>query len=405
MALDAGIVLLVLGLFLFAGYLAHVGGALVHVPKVTIMLVLGAVAGPAVLDLIPQSVQDWFPLVTHMALGMVGFLLGENFMLRKLRGDGRRGLFLSVGESVLTSAVVFLVLLATSPLTGAGLALILVLAGLAPASAPAATYETAREGKASGPLTDTVLEVVAVDDAWGVIIFSVLVVVAGGVAGSDANAAGGILEGLWEVLGAVLVGAAVGLPMAWITPRVRGGETTLVEAMAFVFVGVGVATILDTSYLLASMTIGAVVANLTHGSRRPFHALEGVSEPFLAIFFLLSGFELRLETLTTVGLVGVFYVGARFLGKVGGAYAAGRIVGLEAPVARKVGFCILPQAGVALGFALLAQDQIPEVGDAALNLVVATTVVFELAGPIAERMALKRAGELHLGNREAGGSE
>ncbi|MBS3735446.1 MAG: cation:proton antiporter [Phycisphaerae bacterium] len=395
----AGLPLVALALFLLAGYVAHVTGPRMHVPSVTLLLVAGAVCGPAVLDIVPESVSSWFPMVAHMALAMVGFLLGERLVGRGLRKHGRTVFAVMGGKVSLVCAFVFVAAL----LAGAPLPLALLLAGIAPASAPAAIYETVREERAAGPLTDTVLGVVAIDDAVGVILFSVLFVAAQATAQAQTDAMQ-IARGLWEVGGAVALGAAVGVPMAWITRRIRRGEPTLVEAAGFVFLVAGAASMLHVSYLLAAMTLGAVLAWRVGDNARPFHAIEGVSEPFLAVFFILAGFRFRLDALGQVGWIAAAYVAARTAGLVIGGYAGGRLRRAPRVVRSHVGWCTLPQAGVALGFALLAREQMPEYGQAVLPLVIATTVLFEIVGPVIARWHLRGAGELgrnetpHSGN-------
>jgi Kef-type K+ transport system membrane component KefB len=383
-----GTALITLGATLLAGYLAYVTGPLIHVPRVTLLLVLGVVCGPSVLGIVPEDVTDWFPFVAHMALAMVGFLLGERFVGKELKKKGKAVLWISVGETLAAALVVFVGLLAI----GASLPLALVMAGIAPASAPAAIFETTREGKAEGSLTKTLLGVVAIDDAWGVITFSVLLVTAQAVAGAG-GAGDELASGLWEVLGAALLGVIVGLPMAWITGRVRAGEPTLVEGMGFVFLCSGLASLLQVSYLLAAMVMGAVVANRARHHQRPFHEIEGVSEPFLAVFFVLAGLKLELGALATLGLIGVTYIVTRGLGLIAGGFVAGRLAGASAGVRRRIGWCLLPQAGVALGFALLVQEQLPDLGKTVLPLVIATTVLFEVFGPLLARWQLRRAGE------------
>ncbi len=388
MEIGQGTALITLGATLLAGYLAYVTGPLIHVPRVTLLLILGVVCGPSVLNLVPESVTEWFPFVAHMALAMVGFLLGERFVGKELREKGRAVLWISVGETLAAALVVFLGLLAI----GASLPLALIMAGIAPASAPAAIFETVREGKSKGSLTRTLLGVVAIDDAWGVLTFSVLFVTAQALAG-EGSALHELGSGLWEVLGAALLGAVIGFPMAWITGRVRAGEPTLVEAMGFVFLCSGLATVLQVSYLLAAMVLGAVVANRAKHHQRPFHEIEGISEPFFAVFFVLAGLKLDVGTLTALGLIGLVYIVSRALGLISGGIAAGKLAGAAPHVSKRIGWCLLPQAGVALGFALLARERMPEIGEKVLPLVIATTVLFEISGPLLARWQLKRAGE------------
>jgi len=386
---NAGWPLALLGIMLLGGYLAYVTAARISVPRVTILIVVGALVGPSVLDLVPHDALEWFPFVAHIALAMVGFLLGENFVGKQLREKGRTILWIMVGETVMTALFVF----AGLWVIAASLPLALVLAGIAPASDPAAIFETAREGKAKGPLTATVLGVVAIDDAWGVIMFSVLLILAKALGGTATHGTA-LLNGLWEIFGAVILGGVIGLAMSWVTSRVRGGEPTLLEAAGFVFLCSGVATVIHVSYLLSAMVMGAVVANRTKHRARPFHAIEGVSEPFLAIFFILAGIKLELSALMGLGLVGALYIVARAAGLITGAWVAGKLAGAPAVVQKRLGFCILPQAGVALGFALLIQEQLPQLGEVVLPLVIATTVLFEISGPLIARWQLRQAGEL-----------
>jgi len=386
--------LVVLGGMLLCGFLAHVSGPLIHVPRVTLLVLIGVALGPHMLGVVPSEVNAWFPFVTHLALALIGFLLGEEFRWKDLRKRGRRVLGLSIGEAggaaLLVGAAVYLVTF--DPV------LAVILAGIAPPTAPAATVETLREGRAEGELTDTVLGVVAIDDAWGVIVFSLLIVIASALAG-EGLATGPLLDGLREILGGIALGAALGVPMAWISNRVRGGDITLVEAGGIIFFQTGLAVMLDVSYLLAAIVLGAVVVNL---SRREhlFKEIEHVREPFMAIFFILAGLELDVRQLASVGLLGVVYVLARAGGGVVGGRISGSLLNTSREVRRRIGWCLLPQAGVALGFALIVQERMPDYGEQVLTLVIATTVVFEITGPLFTRYHIERAGEWGVGAQE-----
>jgi len=389
---SSGWLLFTLGLLLLAGYGAHVLGRRAHVPRVTLLLLLGVVAGPSALGLVPEAIVQWFPAAAQIALSIVGFMLGERFLGGELHRTGRVVLRVTLAESLgATLAVLAGLLLARVPPV-----LALLLAGIAPASDPAATFDVTRENRSSGPLTETVLGVVAIDDAFGILIFSLLLVVAESVTGAGAGWAA-LAAGGWEILGAVLLGTGLGLPMAWLTGRIRPGELTLIETLGFVLLCGGLAGVLGTSYLLASIVLGAVVANRAKHHHRPFHAIEGVSQPFLIVFFLLAGFEFDLPQLRSFGAAGAAYVVSRSLGKIAGGYLGARWAGAPAAVRRYVGWCLLPQAGVAIGLGLLAAQRLPELGGGLIALVVGTTVFFEVLGPIATRIALRRAREAHSG--------
>lgn len=383
-----GLGLFILGLLLLAGFAAHTLGARVHVPRVTLLLLLGLLIGPAAFDLVPPQVVDWFPVVAHMALGMVGFLLGESLAGKQLKGAGQTVLWVSIGETLLTALLVFLVVLFWEGLVPA-----LLLAGIAPASAPAATLDTVRAGKGRGPLATTVLGVVAIDDAWGVILFGLLLAVAEAVTGQGGTWTQAFM-GLREVLGAIAIGAALGIPMAWLTGRLKPGEPGLLEAGGFVFVCAGLSAMANVPYLLACMVLGIVVANRAKHYTRPFHEIEGVTGPFLAVFFILAGVQLELSALPAVGLLGLVYVIARSAGLILGGKIGANIAGAPEVVRKRVGWCLLPQAGVALGLMLLACERLPDARATILPLIIATTVVFEVAGPFFLHWQLRRAGEL-----------
>lgn len=381
--------LIFVGLFLLAGFAAHVLGRRVHVPRVTLLLLLGFLAGPSVFQLVPEEASAWFPLVARIALSIIGFQLGERFLGKKLRETGRTIMLVSLTEVFAAAAAVFVALLSL----GVPVPLALMLASIAPATAPAATLDVVREAEADGPVTDTVLGVVAIDDAWGVILFSVLLVAVQTITGQNASAAI-VLDGLWEVGGGIALGIGIGVPMAALTGRVRLGELTLVETLGFVFVCSGLAVRLDLSHILACMAMGATVSNLARHHERPFHAIEEVEQPFLILFFLLAGFDFDASRLPNIGLIGLTYVAARSVGKIGGGSLGGVLASAHRNVRKYTGFCLLPQAGVALGLALMVSERYPQVGRKVLSTIVGTTIVFELIGPVLTRFALRRAGEI-----------
>lgn len=385
------------GAFLLIGFVAHVAGRRAHVPRVTLLLLIGVIVGPSVLGLVPPTIHARFPLISEVALSMVGFILGEQFLGAKLRALGRTITMIAVVQTLVVAAAVFAGLL----LIGTRLELALLLAAVAPASAPAATADVVQESGAKGELTDTVLGVVAVDDAFGIILFSFLLVMAEMITGTGIWNWESVGLGIWEVGGSVALGAALGFPMAWMTGRVRAGELTLVEALGFVLLCGGLATAIGVSYLLSCMTLGAVVANYAKHHRRPFHEIEGVSQAFLVVFFLMAGFEFDLSQLAAFGLPGGVYIVARIAGKIGGGILGAQVGGASARVRRYVGWCLLPQAGVALGLGLVASQRFPSFGPTILSLLVGTTFAFEVIGPIATRIALHRSGETEQREDEA----
>lgn len=384
---NISLVLLVVGLLLLAGFAAHAVGTRTHVPRVTLLLLLGLISGPYVLDIVPKYIEEWFPYIAHMALAMVGFLLGESFYGKHLKSTGKFVLWISLAQTVAVAFFVFSLLY----ISGAGFALALILAGIAPATDPAATIDMVQEAKAKGPLTDTLLGVVALDDAWGIILFSiVLILVEGRVSGTiEMN----FLHGLWEVLGAGLLGVVLGVPMAWLTGRIRAGEPTLLEAAGFVFVCGGLALYMNVSFLLSSMVLGTVVANRAKHHTKPFREIKGISEPFLALFFFLAGYEFEIQGFIAISGILAAYIISRLIGKVAGGVVGGKISKAPEPITWSIGWCLAPQAGVAVGMSLLVVERLQDVGTKILPIIITSTIIFEIMGPILALWRLKKAGE------------
>ncbi|WDD98446.1 cation:proton antiporter [Thalassomonas actiniarum] len=379
-------ILVTLGLLFLIGLAAHETGKRTNIPRVTLLLLLGAIASPNALDIVPHQLQNWFPVVSQIALCMVGFLLGEQFIYRTLSKSGKIVWLITAFESVAASIFVFLLLY----LLSAPIILALLLAGIAPASAPAATMDVVKESHLKGLLPGTLLKVVAIDDAFGIFLFALCLAAAEFISGSPGLYLG-FFKAIWEILGAILIGCAIGWPMAKLTGRLSSGEPTLIEALGFVLLNGGLAQLSGASYLLSSIVLGAVVANFARHHTRPFHAIEGISTPLLIIFFFMAGFQFDISAFSLIGYIGGAYIISRSAGKILGGYFGAQIAGADKIIQNHIGWCLLPQAGVALGLALMAAERHPEYASQLLSLLVGTTIIFELFGPVLTRMALIKA--------------
>jgi Kef-type K+ transport system membrane component KefB len=385
--------LVTLGLLLLVGLATDAVGRRTALPRVTLLLVFGLGIGPSGLDLLPDAHERWFPLFTHVALGMVGFLLGDSLSAANLRRHGREVISVSLAAVLTTAAIVGVGMLAL----GQPVAVALVFGGIATSTAPAATLDVIREARGRGPFTDTLRGVVAVDDAFGLIVFSLALAAA---QWFDGNGDGLALLGhhFQEIGGAILVGALLGLPLATLSGRVRPGEPSLMEALGGVLLCSGICAFLEVSYLIGCMTLGAIVANLASHHTRPFHAIENVEGPFLILFFVLAGAALHLDALWIVGGALPVYVILRALGRLAGGWLGGLAAGWSERRRGCMGLALMPQAGVALGMTLVACERLPELTDIVLPVAIASTVAFELGGPVLTRLALVLVGEAEPGS-------
>lgn len=380
-----GWMLVSLGAIFVAALVFDAIGRKTLLPRVTLLMLFGFVAGPAALDFLPDITQQWFPAVANMALVMVGFLLGGQLTVGELRERGGPVIRISMAVVLVTFAIVGLGLFAA----GVPAPVALILGAIATATAPAATIDVVHGSGADTPFSRTLLDVVAVDDAWGLILFSLALALANLAVGQEATEA--LAHGAWDLGGALLLGVALGVPMAYLTGRIEPGEPTLYEALGLVFLCGGIALLLDVSYLLAAMTMGAVVANLASHHTRPFHAIDGIEWPFMVLFFVLAGASLEVEVLAHAGSWVAAYVVLRIVGRLMGGWLGGSLRPADPLVRRWMGLALLPQAGVALGMALVAAQQLPEIGETILPLAVSATALFELVGPIGTRISLREA--------------
>jgi Kef-type K+ transport system membrane component KefB len=377
--------LLALGLMLMLGLAGDYLGRRTFLPRVTLLLAAGTLVGGQALDLIPTALSQHFETIANLALLMVGFLLGGQLTLPSLRAMGSALLWISLCAALASAVLVAVVLGAI----GLPLDIAVLLGCIAAATAPAATADTVIETDSDSPFSRLLLAIVAIDDLWALVLFSFGLAFAALLNGHGAIH-DTLLHAGWEIGGAVMLGAAIGLPAAYLTGRLRPGQPMLTEALGLVFACGGAAIWLEVSFLIAAVTMGAVIANLARHHEYPFHEIENIEWPFMAVFFMLAGASLEIDALAGLGVVGLAYLLARALGKISGAWVGARVSGAGAEVRCWMGIALLPQAGVAIGMALLAAQRFPQRASLILSLVVATTVVFELLGPVFTRLALHR---------------
>ena len=373
------------GLFL-VGLLLSTVAQRTFLPRATLLLLFGALIGEDLLNLVPKLLVDRFGLIAEVTLLMVGFLLGGKLTRTSLRGQTGISFSISICAALLPALAVCLGMIAM----GVAIEIAVLLGCFAAATAPAAILDVVQESGIKNRFSELLLLIVVLDDVWALLLFGVgmaVVTSLNGLAGESSFI--GIVA--WELGGAIILGIAIGLPAAYLTGRIKAGKPMLVEALGIVFLCGGIALWLNVSFLIAAIVMGAVIANLARHHDYPFHAIEDIESLFMIIFFVLAGASLDLGALSVIGIIGGVYILCRALGKYLGAWIGGFLSKSGQDYQLWMGVALLPQAGVAIGMALVASNQFPEYRQIMLPIVIASTVVFEIIGPVFTGLAIKQS--------------
>ncbi|HIQ72620.1 MAG TPA: cation:proton antiporter [Candidatus Onthenecus intestinigallinarum] len=383
--------LLALSLALIVGLFFSRIIRLIHLPNVTAYLVGGLLVGPSVLGLLPQDAVASLSVLTDVALGFIAYSIGAEFRLSYLRQIGSKPIVITLFEGLCAVALVDVALIAM----GFPLPLCLMLGAIAAATAPAATLMVVRQYKARGPVCSMLLPVVAMDDALCLMAFSISSAIAAAIYSGEALTVQSMLiSPLLQIAGSLLLGAGIGLVQALAARFFHSRGNMLSLTIAAVLGGLALCEMWGLSSLLVCMMIGAVMINLSPASNKIIEQCDRFTPPLFMLFFVLSGADLNLSVLPTVGLLGVSYLLFRSLGKWVGAFIGSSLVKAEPNVRKYLGYTLLPQAGVAIGMTQLAMQVIPEYGVTVRAVILAGTLVYELIGPVITKVALTKAGEI-----------
>lgn len=388
-------VILIIGVLLLSGLLLGALMLRIGLPLVVGYVLAGICFSPGLLGgVFDIQVVEWSGDLTTIALGIIAYIIGGSVTIPQLRRMGRLILSAAVGESLGAVLLVFLAVFMLNPeINGVpGWKLALVLGALAASTAPAATVAVLHQYRAKGPLTTVLLGAVALDDALGIIIFSLAMVIV-----VDQSMTEGIGVALWEIAGAILWGGAMGFVLAWVGRQVKTDGLRLSLIIAAILVVVGLAQLWQLAYLLAAITLGFSARYfLRTGGDRLLSPVEFIEELVFLIFFTLAGAHFQISVFYEHLDLILIYFFARLLGKMLGAGVGAKVAGAPPQVVRWLGWGLMPQAGIAIGLALLIGQASgsAELSTVIVNVILATTLLYELTGPLALRYALFKANEL-----------
>lgn len=405
--------LLSLSVALFAGLLLSRLAKLVKLPAVTAYLIAGILIGPYLLGAFGLkglgfvSMEDIksYSILCDVALGFIAFSIGNEFRLSSLKQTGRQAAVIGIVQAVFTSLLVDAVLIGLHFLIPDKLPLpaAIVLGAVASATAPAATLMVVRQYKAKGPVTQILLPIVALDDAVGLVLFAISFGIAKALLSGHVDVLSVVVEPILEVVLSLGLGALMGWLITMFERFFHSRSKRLAISVTFVLLAVALSmlqfTILGVhiafSSLLVCMMMGTLFCNTCDFSEELMDRLDRWTAPLFILFFVLSGAELELKVFTDVAVVviGIVYILSRCLGKYFGASFSARATKCDPSIIKYLGITLFPQAGVALGMAIKAQELGTE-GAIVANITLFGVLIYELIGPLLTKISLQKAGEI-----------
>lgn len=394
-------VILAIGIIVVVGFFGGLASEKLKFPRITGYIIIGVLLSPTILGLIPKETIGNLDIITDIALGFIAYLIGGSLYWAQLQRLAKSITWITLFQSLGAWFLVTLVLAISSHLIIPGgtfwqtyFPLAFIVGAASCATAPAATMAIISQYKAKGPLTTTLLAVVALDDAVAVIAFAIALGISQPLVGGASNISFYQMLGVpfLHIIESIAIGIVFAVALIYVAKLVRTRELLLVVVFGMIMLCVGLTTYLGVSSILASMVVGFIVVNKTR-RKDMFLVVEGIEDIFFAMFFVLAGLHFDLSVLKVAGILALLIVVTRFTGKYMGARAGARISHAPDSVKRYLGLALLPKAGVTLGLVLLAERIFPTFGAIMLNGVLASIIINELIAPPLAKYAIFKAGE------------
>ncbi len=405
--------LLCLSIALFAGLMLSRVAKLLKLPAVTAYLVAGILVGPYFLGSFGldgfgftsmENIKS-YDIIPDVALGFIAFSIGNEFRLSQLKEIGKQATIIGIFQAILACVLVDAALIGVHFIAPDKLSLpaAITLGAVATATAPAATLMVVRQYKAKGPLTNILLPIVALDDAVGLIVFAVSFGVAKALIMGSVDIISIIVEPLLEVVLSLVLGAVMGYLFTFCEKFFHSRSKRLAMSVTFVLLTVALSMLkfeiggvhISFSSLLVCMMLGTIFCNICDFSEELMDRIDRWTAPLFILFFVISGAELELSIFKDLGIVciGLVYILTRCIGKYFGASISAKAAKCDKNIVKYLGITLFPQAGVALGMAIKAEELGPQ-GVVVANITLFAVLIYELIGPFLTKIALHKAGEI-----------
>ncbi|MBF9014434.1 MULTISPECIES: cation:proton antiporter [unclassified Oceanispirochaeta] len=402
-------IIFLLGIILFGGTWVGRFFQKLKIPQVVGYICLGVILGKTGFNFIDDSTLSTLQPFNFFALGLIGFMIGGELKTKTLKKYGKQFSLILIMEAfgafiIVSIAMTFfgIMLFKDSKL---GLAFGLLMGAISSATAPAATTDVLWENKTKGPLTTIILGIVAMDDAIALLLFAMATSLAGLLMGqADTSISYSVLVFVWEIGAAIVLGFTAGMVIRQVFKSFIDDDRILAFSIGAILLLIGCAQLLQVDIILTTMSMGFFITNRAPlKSKRTFHVVEKFTPPVYILFFVLVGAKLDISglTKTTIALA-LVYIVARIIGKALGAVTGARLSGAPSTVQKYLPFCLLSQAGVAIGLSIVASQTFDGVlGDTIVLVITATTFVVQLVGPSMVKYAVDKSGEAGLNISES----
>lgn len=387
----SGTIIFSLAIILMAGFGISRITKLFKMPNVTGYILAGLLIGPYVLGLIPPTIIEGMSFLSDIALAFIAFGVGRFFKKEILKKTGGKVIVITIFEALLAGFLVTLVMGFAFPKEGWDFALLL--GAIATATAPASTVMTINQFKAKGDFVDTLLQVVALDDVVCLLIYSLATAIVGVIrSGGTIEWTDIVLPLVYNLL-FILGGFLCGFLLKFLLKK-RGQNNRLIIVCMMLCTITGIASFVNISPLLSCMVLGATYINLTD-DEIIYQKVSNFTPPIMLTFFVLSGMKMDLSSFATIGIMGIVYFLVRIVGKYSGAYLGCLTVKKEKKTRDFLGLGLIPQAGVAIGLAFMGERMLPpEIGSRFLSIILCSSVLYEMTGPLLAKFALIKSGAI-----------
>jgi len=389
-------ILLLIGITIALGFIGGKVSNKLKFPAVIGYIIIGILLGPSLFGIFDLGLLNRMGIISDFALGLIAFIIGEELRVGMLRRMGKTIITILVAECLFTFILIGLGIYLLTRNTS----LSLILGALGVASAPAGTFMVLREYKAKGPLTSTLLAIVGLDDGVAIIIYGFASAFAKlSISGKERITLQNTFEGpLAEIGGAIIMGIILGIALSYVARKLHERDELLTVSLVAILTCTGLSNIFGFSSILANLVLGMTTANIfLLTGKRIFGVIEGIASPIYIAFFVLAGAHLQIGLLAKMGFLGLIYILARILAKIGGASLGAYLSKAQANIQKYLGFGLFTQAGVNIGLAMVVQREFGVYGELAavtITTITATTIVLEIMGALGVKYAITKAGEI-----------